>query len=1156
MTLIRDVLEHDPVEWSIPNDGVAKVGPPETDHEWNVLNYELRSFVAQGEYEAGLERILSSFLTHLDRDTQPAAWVSGFFGSGKSHLVKALAAFWTDVTLPDGARATSLAHLPPSVSSLLTELRTRGSQFGGRFAAAGTLSAGGTSAALSFLSIVFAASRLPDNYAAARLVLWLKREGMLEPVTAHLASTGRELADELLNMYVSEHLASAILAASPGFAPTTAAVRAAIQQQFPSVESLTDAEFIDVLGETLRMVGDGVSMPLTLIVLDELQQFLNDDPVRTLEVQQLVEQCCSKFGSRLLFVATGQMALGATPALQKLQDRFRVEVALRDTDVDRVVRSVVLRKKPDREPELRAVLDRASGEISRQLAGSAIGSSASDGAHLVADYPLLPTRRRFWDAVIRAMDTAGRSMRLRTQLRNALEATRDVADRDLGVVVPADEIYDLERDEYLGTGALPRDTAGLIDELDDGIPSGRLESRVAKLVFLIGRLPKEGAKPTGVLSTSEAIVDLLVADLHSDRAKLAAQVPEAIAHLVQRGALIGVGGGQYLLQTPTGAEWSADFEMYRRELEADDAWLASRRADELRGAFERVTKALRPLQGESKVARKLRLFFGDANPKPQEDEVAVWARSGWDVAERVVIDRARSAGVTSATVFIYVPRARAEDLKSALIEAEAAHRTVDRRPAPTTEEGMQARAGLATRRDIAKAEKLPRIIEEILRGARVFQGGGAEIAEPASDPTLSASIARAVDNAVLRLYPEYGMADSKSWARVVDIARQGNPNPLRPLQYNGEVEEHPVPKAILSVLPPSGKRGQEIRRTFLAPPYGWPQDAIDGSLLALTSAGKIEARHNGVTVGPKQIPQNVLGVVEFRPQTVTIKVQHKLAVKSLAQELGVRVQSVDEVDLPRLVLDRLHDLAMAAGGDAPLPARPSVERLRDLEAMSGAAQFVAVADATEELKALAVDWRTSGELAPSRLAQWQQALKLLVHARNLPLHDTAESRLNGVDESRSLLAEPDPVAPVVGELCDALRMALTRQWSEYDSTRSAAVSALGKSPDWSALDSSEQEEILVAERLNGTSPPPLGTVSELLGTLDDVPLSDWQFRIQAIEAQTAKALAAAVSKRSKETVEIYHELTVIHDVPELERHLKRVREEVTPYLDDGKSVIL
>ena len=82
----REVLSRDPLTTTIPNDGVTKVIQPQSTQEWDVLRYELESFVCEGEYRQGLDRILSAFLTNISQAQQQPVWVSGFYGSGKSHL--------------------------------------------------------------------------------------------------------------------------------------------------------------------------------------------------------------------------------------------------------------------------------------------------------------------------------------------------------------------------------------------------------------------------------------------------------------------------------------------------------------------------------------------------------------------------------------------------------------------------------------------------------------------------------------------------------------------------------------------------------------------------------------------------------------------------------------------------------------------------------------------------------------------------------------------------------------------------------------------------------------------------------------------------------------------------------------------------------------
>ena len=159
-----------------------------------------------------------------------------------------------------------------------------------------------------------------------------------------------------------------------------------------------------------KALTDG-KLPLTLVVLDEMQQFINDDNKIAEQVQYIAEDCSSRFSSQVLLVATGQAALTANPTLQKLIDRFSVTVALSDTDVETVVRKVVLRKKPDKVADIEAALDKVSGEIDRHLGGTRLEAKGADKATIVADYPLLPTRRRFWERALRAIDKAGKAGR-------------------------------------------------------------------------------------------------------------------------------------------------------------------------------------------------------------------------------------------------------------------------------------------------------------------------------------------------------------------------------------------------------------------------------------------------------------------------------------------------------------------------------------------------------------------------------------------------------------------------------------------------------------------------------------------------------------------------------------------------------------------------
>jgi hypothetical protein len=357
VTINNELFTRRPLDFEIPNDGVTNVDRPADSNQWKVLEYELTSFVCEGEYEHGLQRILDSYIRHRSSTTQPAVWVSGFYGSGKSHLVRVLQHLWADTAFPTGASARGLVNLPQGFKDQLVELTTIGRRDGtAPWSAAGALDRSGDTLNAVFLSIVLGAAGLATRVAPAQVALWLASKGELDTVRAHVEAGGANFIEELSEYNLSTGLADAILAVDPGFATTGADVRKALRSQFPpDARSLSTDETMALLRKVLQYIGGGV-IPPTLIVLDEVQQYISGDSGRAMEVQSLVESVSREFDGRVLFVATGQQELTADATLQKIQDRFTVKVVLKNQDVDAVVRRVLLNKEPAKRPEL----DRAS----------------------------------------------------------------------------------------------------------------------------------------------------------------------------------------------------------------------------------------------------------------------------------------------------------------------------------------------------------------------------------------------------------------------------------------------------------------------------------------------------------------------------------------------------------------------------------------------------------------------------------------------------------------------------------------------------------------------------------------------------------------------------------------------------------------------------
>jgi len=271
-TLIRDILLRDPSKEGLVNNGQARIttdaGDDNTKQE---LRGELSTFVCEGQYSEGIIKILSSFLGSLNQTHQKAAWVSGFFGSGKSHLLKMLCHLWADTKFADGVTARTLvAELPDEVRDLLRELDVEGRRNGGLLAAAGSFPSGTTEQVrITVLSILLRACGLPAQFERAQFQLWLEERGIFDAVRATVEGSGKAWEKELSNLYVSPLIAKALLASDPHFATNEASAREMIKAQFPqrTADIATD-EFLAMFKRVLTRAGKEGQIPCTILILD------------------------------------------------------------------------------------------------------------------------------------------------------------------------------------------------------------------------------------------------------------------------------------------------------------------------------------------------------------------------------------------------------------------------------------------------------------------------------------------------------------------------------------------------------------------------------------------------------------------------------------------------------------------------------------------------------------------------------------------------------------------------------------------------------------------------------------------------------------------------------------------------------------------------
>lgn len=1146
---IKDVLQRDPAAHGLVNQGQARIVDARNERAMDELRGELSTFVCEGQYADGVQRIIRSFLNDLTRTSQKGAWVSGFFGSGKSHVLKMLCHLWQDTVFPDGATARSLVPvMPDELKALLRELDTAGKRAGGLLAAAGALPSGTTeNVRLTILSILLQAIDLPAQYPQAQFCLWLHAQGYFKRVKADIEAAGKVFESELNNLYVSPFIAKAVVACDANFASNEAEARKTLRAQFPPQPTdISTEEFLRVAKAALLLAGRNGRMPCTVLVLDEVQQFIGDSTDRSVLVTEVAEAVSKQLDSHVMVVAAGQSALSDQQLLQKMLDRFTIRVPLSDAEVETVTRKVLLQKKPSAVAEVRKVISDHAGEISRQLQGTRIAERSEDHKVITEDYPLLPTRRRFWEQCFRQIDAAGTHSQLRSQLRIIHDAVAKLSNKELGSVVPADELYEALAPEMINTGVLLREINERIIQL--GESAGPLARRVCGLVFLINKVRREDAGDIGVRASKEHIADLMVEDLMADNGKLRAEVEQVLEKLANDGALLKV-DDEYRLQTREGSEWDGEFRKRQAKLRNDDTSIQFRRDQLLYAEMDKIVRSVKLLQGTAKEARTLAVHREQTPPQMDGQSIPVWIRDGWSCQEKEHVDAARIAGSDNAAVFVFIPRHSADDLKRLIIEADAAQQTLDTKGNPTTPEGLEARQSMESRRARSVGER-DRLVREIVGSAKVFQGGGSEVLSI----ELIDKLREAANDSLVRLFPRFKEADSNAWPSVIKRARDGAEHPFQPLGHSEATEKHSVCQQLIANIG-SGSTGTDIRRGLKSTPFGWPQDAIDAALIALHRLQHITATLNGATVVPGQLDQNKIAKAEFRVEQATLSVPERLVLRKLYQAAGVACKSGEEGEKATEFLKKLIELAANAGGQPPLPAVGGLTELEDLERLVGNEQLVAIKNKQTHLEKRIKEWTSLRDLAAQRQPAWILTTRLAQYAQGLDPAKPHIEQLEAIRDQRLLLDSTDHVAPIRKALADLLRNEVNHIHQANVSEYEHAIASLRSNETWSQLSETDQEVILADVGFAKPVQPSVKSDDDLVAHLNAHSLAAARTEIDAIPGRMSHAIQRAAKRLEPQVQTVSVERATLRTEADVDAWCERQKSRVLNALKQGPVLI-
>jgi hypothetical protein len=222
-----------------------------------------------------------------------------------------------------------------------------------------------------------------------------------------------------------------------------------------------------------------------------------------------------------------------------------------------------------------------------------------------------------------------------------------------------------------------------------------------------------------------------------------------------------------------------------------------------------------------------------------------------------------------------------------------------------------------------------------------------------------------------------------------------------------------------------------------------------------------------------------------------------------------------------------------------------------VEAQTGNAQLLEIYNRADELSALAKLWtKTAADIA-KRLPVWHSLAELLKHAKTLGPYAALKAEADAIESQRSLLAEPDPVRPLLDKVVDLLRLALNAKLEAYKTAFGDQQVQLGKDADWNKLSDVQRTELREKHHLAAIAAVPLGTPDQLQDALDDCDLDHWVSRAQALPSRFEAARHAAVQLLKPNVKHVAIPRRTLNNEAELKAWLTEVEALIGARLKEG-----
>jgi hypothetical protein len=288
----------------------------------------------------------------------------------------------------------------------------------------------------------------------------------------------------------------------------------------------------------------------------------------------------------------------------------------------------------------------------------------------------------------------------------------------------------------------------------------------------------------------------------------------------------------------------------------------------------------------------------------------------------------------------------------------------------------------------------------------------------------------------------------------------------------------------------------------------------------------------------------------FQAETVVATAGQRIAVRRLLDVAGLKYETNAENAVLPTLLGVLDTAAKGSGGEPPAPAAEAVPDASLLRNLAGADLLVRLAENSPTLIERFTAWRSAESRIAERLPRWRLAERLV---RLGAIEQAAP--LDAVKANRGLLADPDPVAPIIQAAADALRTHLNDAWAAWEAAWTAGEARLNDDGLWKRLTPEQKHDIRAKVGLRPIERPAVDTPEAIGDALDRRSLEAWQDVTKALPGRIADAVAEAAAELEPAAKSVKLPGGLIRNTAELEQWLTTVRQRLTAVLDSDNTVI-